>query len=241
MKNILITGVSRGLGLQIAKELLETGNCVYGVSRSSTPELEQLLADYPSQMRWISYDLSDSKSIRKVIFKDWLSFDTVLHGFVNNAAFAYDDIITNANVDQLSKMFDVNVISPMIMVKYTIRQMLLHRVKGSIVHLSSISAHTGYKGLSMYAATKGALEAYSKNTAREWGEIGVRSNCLVAGFMETEMSSTLSDSQKNRIFNRTSMKKPVSIESVASTICFLLSDGASSITGQLIHVDNGTI
>jgi 3-oxoacyl-[acyl-carrier protein] reductase len=154
---------------------------------------------------------------------------------------AYDDIVTNLNLDSLEKMYMVNVFTPMMLTKFVIRQMLLHHIKGGIVHISSISVHTGYKGLSMYASTKGALEAFSKNTAREWGEIGVRSNCLVAGFMETEMSSSLSDNQKNRIYKRTSMKQPVDVNSVAKTILFLLSDDAKSITGQNIHVDNGTI
>ena len=138
-------------------------------------------------------------------------------------------------------MYAVNVFSPMVLTKYAIRQMLLHGVKGSIVNISSISVHTGYKGLAMYASTKGAIEAFSKNMAREWGERGIRSNCLVAGFMETEMSSTLSDEKKNRIYKRTSMKKPVEINSVAETVCFLLSKKADSITGQNINVDNGTI
>jgi 3-oxoacyl-[acyl-carrier protein] reductase len=93
----------------------------------------------------------------------------------------------------------------------------------------------------MYASTKGALEAFSKNTAREWGSLGIRSNCIVAGFMETEMSSTLSSEQKNRIFNRTSLKKPVSIDSISETVNFLINKGAESITGQNIFIDNGTI
>jgi 3-oxoacyl-[acyl-carrier protein] reductase len=119
--------------------------------------------------------------------------------------------------------------------------MIFNRTKGSVVHVSSISVHTGYKGLAMYAASKGALEAFSKNTAREWGDKQIRSNCLVAGFMETEMSGTLSDEQRNRIFKRTSLKVPTTLNSVAKTVCFLLSDGAESITGQSIHVDSGTI
>jgi len=119
--------------------------------------------------------------------------------------------------------------------------MLLNKVKGSIVHLSSISVHTGYNGLSMYASSKGALEAFSKNTAREWGRRGIRSNCIVAGFMETEMSNTLDSSQKNRIYQRTSLKKPTSKESVSNMISFLLSNKSESITGQNIHVDSGTI
>jgi 3-oxoacyl-[acyl-carrier protein] reductase len=138
-------------------------------------------------------------------------------------------------------MFGVNVFSPVILTKYSIRNMILNKVKGSIIHISSISVHTGYKGLSMYAASKGALEAFSKNTAREWGELGIRSNCIVSGFMDTEMSSTLSESQKNRIYNRTSLKKPVNPKSIASTISFLISDEAESVTGQNIFVDSGTI
>ncbi|MEO0075383.1 MAG: SDR family oxidoreductase [candidate division WOR-3 bacterium] len=239
--NILLTGVSKGLGLKTTESLLKKGWTVYGISRSQTANLEELLLQYPDNLKWLQYDLSNGQDIKKSIFKDWIGFDTPIHGFVNNAAIAYDDIITNLNLVSLEKMYHVNVFTPMMLTKFVLRQMLLHNIKGSIIHISSISVHTGYKGLSMYASTKGALEAFSKNTAREWGEKGIRSNCIVAGFMETEMSSTLSDNQKNRIYQRTSLKQPVDIDSVTETIRFLLSDESKSITGQNIHVDNGTI
>jgi 3-oxoacyl-[acyl-carrier protein] reductase len=239
--NILITGISKGLGLQITETLLKNGWSVYGISRSKSKDLNSLLLSYPENLKWLQYDLSDSESVRQIIFKEWIGFETPIHGFINNAAVAYDDIITNLNFDALEKMYRVNVFTPLMITKFVLRQMLLHEVKGSIVHLSSISVHTGYKGLSMYASTKGSLEAFSKNTAREWGEKGIRSNCLIAGFMETEMSSTLSDNQKNRIYQRTSLKLPVDISSVANTIEFLISDKSKSITGQNINVDNGTI
>jgi 3-oxoacyl-[acyl-carrier protein] reductase len=239
--NILITGVSKGLGLQLADNLLGNGHNVWGISRSKSDKLDHLLNSYPNRLNWLSLDLSDTDNIRNLVFKEWIGLKTPLHGFVNNAAMAYDDIVTNLNIEPLEKMYSVNVFTPMMISKYVIRQMLLHHIKGSIVHLSSISVHTGYKGLSMYASTKGALEAFSKNTAREWGELGIRSNCLVSGFMETEMSSALTNDQKNRIYNRTSLKKATDIESVAEMIAFLLSDKAKSITGQNIHVDSGTI
>ena len=241
--NIFVTGISKGLGLETARIALLRGMTVYGVSRSMTTELEQLMAEFPITLKWMALDLAqDDLDVRKVLFKsDFISNSVPLHGFVNNAAIAYDDIVTNLNQDRLTQMFKVNVFMPMMITKYAIRNMIFNRIKGSIVHLSSISVHTGYKGLAMYAGSKGALEGFSKNTAREWGEQGVRSNCLVAGFMETNMSSTLSTDQKNRIYNRTSMKKPTTLQSVAETILFLLGDGAESITGQNIHVDSGTI
>ena len=240
-KNILLTGCSRGVGLETTKILINKGYNVYGVSRKLTDEYQELLTAYPKQVFFKSYDLVNVVDIHKDLFKNFISNSVPLHGFINNAAIAYDDIITNLNIDKLDMMYKVNVFSPLNITKYAIRNMIYNRINGSIIHISSISVHTGYKGLSMYASSKGALEGFSKNTAREWGEKGIRSNCLVAGFMDTDMSSTLPDDMKNRIFQRTSMKKPTELSSVANTIEFLLSDSSNSITGQNIHVDSGTI
>ena len=241
MKNYLITGVSRGLGLEIAKTIIENGDFVFGVSRTSSPELENLQKQYPNSIKFLNFDLTNADNVKEKIFKEFIGLKTRLDGFVNNAAMAYDDIITNLDCTKLEQMYKVNVFAPMMTTKYTIRNFLLNNVKGSIVHISSISTHTGYKGLAMYASTKGALEAFSKNTAREWGERGIRSNTVVAGFMETSMSATLSSEQKDRIYKRTSLKKATTLKSVAETVAFLLSDKAESITGENICVDSGTI
>lgn len=239
--NYLVTGCSRGVGLEICKVLLEQGHIVYGIARSYSEEFMHLESDFKDKLYFKSIDLSDSGNVQKRVFKDFINNKIQLHGYVNNAAMAYDDIITNLNLERLQAMYDVNVFTPMMITKYVLRNMLLHHTKGSIIHISSISAHTGYKGLAMYASSKGALEAFSKDTAREWGELGIRSNVVVPGFMETAMSSTLTDEQKSRIYKRTSLKAATSVNSVAETVAFLLSDKASSITGQNIHVDNGTI
>ncbi|RHI08333.1 SDR family NAD(P)-dependent oxidoreductase [Bacteroides sp. AM16-24] len=239
--NYLVTGCSRGVGLEICEILLAQGHCVYGVARGYSDEFIALEKTYSGRLFFKSVDLSDSDCIRISIFKEFISGKIQLHGFVNNAAMAYDDIVTNLSLPKLQTMYAVNVFTPMMITKYVLRNMLLHHTCGCIVHISSISAHTGYKGLAMYASSKGALEAFSKDTAREWGELGIRSNVVVPGFMETAMSSTLSQDQKDRIYKRTSLKKATSIRSVAETVVFLLSDKACSITGQNIHVDSGTI
>ena len=239
--NILVTGCSRGVGLEICNVLLAQGHTVYGVARTHTDEFKVLEEKYADHLFFKSIDLSDSEGARKSVFKEFITNDIVLDGFVNNAAVAYDDIVTNLNLDKLKAMYDVNVFTPMMITKYAIRNMLLHKTKGSIVHISSISVHTGYKGLAMYASSKGALEAFSKNTAREWGQLGIRSNVVVPGFMATAMSASLTEEQRSKIYARTSLKAATDVHSVAETVAFLLSEKASSITGQNIYVDNGTI
>jgi 3-oxoacyl-[acyl-carrier protein] reductase len=239
--NILLTGCSRGVGLEIGNVLLQQGHTVYGVARSYTDGIKVLEVQHINKFFFKSVDLSDTDNIHQLVFKEFVNNNIPLTGFVNNAALAYDDVITNLNLKRLEDMYAVNVFSPMILTKYAIRNMLLHHTQGSIVHISSISAHTGYKGLAMYASSKGALEAFSKNTAREWGELKIRSNVVVPGFMETAMSATLSEQQKDRIYKRTSLKNPTDVHSVAETVAFLLSEKAHSITGQNIHVDSGTI
>jgi 3-oxoacyl-[acyl-carrier protein] reductase len=240
MKTFLLTGVSSGVGIHILKFLLNSGYTVYGISRTTTDDLTHLTSVHGSRFTHLQYDLSQSDSIKQIstyILVNKIKFDS----FINNAATAYDDIITNANIDKLVHMYTVNTIIPIMLTKLIIRNFLLYKTKGTIVHISSISAHTGYKGLSMYASTKGAIEAFSKNIAREWGELGIRSNCIVAGFMDTAMSETLTDEQKSRIYNRTALKQGTDIGCIVDTTNFLTSDISNSITGQNIFVDSGTI
>jgi 3-oxoacyl-[acyl-carrier protein] reductase len=240
-KNIIVTGCSRGLGFKIANTLAEQGANVYGVSRKLSEQYSKLMESRPNSVHFKAFDLADHKSVQQSLFNEYVSNAIPIHGLVNNAAVAYDDIVTNVSIENVEAMYAINVYSPFVLTKYSIRNMILNRVGGSIVNLSSISVYTGYKGLAMYASTKGALEAFSKNVSREWGERSIRSNCIVAGFMETDMSATLSDDERQRIYRRNSLKKSTDVDSVANTVAYLISDQSRSITGQNIHVDSGTI
>ncbi len=225
MKNILLTGDSKGLGKSIKNQLREKGYNVIGISRTSED---------------IKFDFSKSEDIKSLYF-DEIKNRGPIHGFINNAALAYDDIITNLNFESLEKMYRINVFSPMMLTKYILRDFLLNKVSGSIVHISSVSAHTGYKGLAMYASTKGSLEAFSKNTAREWGRLGIRSNIICPGFMKTNMSSSISDDIAEKIFKRNSKLSLLNVVDVANACVFLISNESNGITGEILHVDNGTI
>jgi 3-oxoacyl-[acyl-carrier protein] reductase len=240
-KTALLTGVSRGLGLAIARRLLEGGWTVCGTSRTPSAEWKALAAAHPGRAEWRACDLAAPENVEEQLFGEWLPTNRPVHAFVNNAAMAYDDLVTNVRVPRLAEMFAVNVLTPIALTRAVIRNMLFHSTRGAMVHVSSISVHAGAKGLAMYAATKGALEAFSKNTAREWGERGIRSNCVVPGYMDTEMTATLSEEQKAKIHRRASLKRATDVRSVAATVAFLLSDDAASITGQNVFVDGGMI
>ena len=241
MKYIIVTGDSRGLGFGIVSNILETTDYgVIGLSRKESDNIKNLKKKYPEKYFHFNIDLSRTREIKSFFFEKIRKVGPIF-GLVNNAAYAYDDIVSNMNIDEIEKMFSVNVFSAIELTKLCVRNMLLNNVKGSFVHISSVSAHTGYKGLSMYASTKGAIESFSKGFSREWGGQGIRSNCVAPGFMETEMSSSLTDKLKNKIYARTSLKKETSLNSVSNAVVFLLSKNAESITGEVIHVNNGTI
>jgi 3-oxoacyl-[acyl-carrier protein] reductase len=238
---VLITGVSRGVGLVMARRLAQAGWTVYGTSRRESEAFAALRDAQPERIKFQAADLSEPEVAQTTLFGSFVSSTVVLHALVNNAAEAYDDLVTNLRVDRVTRMFATNVVAPMLLTKYAIRNMLLHQTAGAIVHVSSVSAQTGYKGLAMYAASKGALEAFSKNVAREWGGRGIRSNCVAPGFMDTEMSAALTAEQREKIYRRAALATAVDPESVAATVEFLLGDGAKSITGQTLPVDAGAI
>ena len=241
MKWIIVTGDTGSLGCAIVKRILkETEFGVIGIGRRNSDSTDSLANEFPDRYRHLVFDLNNAEGV-KTFFQNQIHPIGRIFGFVNNAANAYDDLVTNLQLEPLETMYRINVFTPMLITKYVLRDMLVSGVKGSIVHISSVSAHTGYKGLAMYASSKGALEAFSKGTAREWGEMGIRSNVIAPGFMETAISAKLTDEQRNKIYKRTSLKKATSIDSVAELAVFLMSDKASSITGTTMHVDNGTV
>jgi 3-oxoacyl-[acyl-carrier protein] reductase len=239
--NILLTGATRGLGRVIAESLLRRGDHLWIIARDPDKATKELPAEWQSHTHWIEADLSDVAALKGALAGALDSNSVSLDGLVNNAATAYDDLVTNMALPELEASFRVNVFAPMELTRFAIRNMLLHRKGGSLVHVGSICSRTGYKGLAMYGATKGALEAFSRGVAREWGSKGIRSNCVLPGFMETDMSAGLTAEQREKIYQRTSLRQPTSLASVASTVCFLLSDASHSITGQDLVIDSGTL
>lgn len=241
MERVIVTGDSRGLGAEVVETLLrEEQYAIVGISRSENEQTRRVADAYPERYEHVNFDLSAPEQV-ETLYEEELASGGPIYGLVNNAAMPHDDLVTNVDVEQLRNLFDVNVLSAMMLSKAVLRDMLLNGTEGSLVHVSSVSTATGYKGLSMYGATKGALEAFSQGVAREWGERGIRSNCVAPGFMETDMTATLDEEQKDRIYERTSLGQPTDEADVAEHIAALLSPDAESVTGEVIRIDAGTV
>lgn len=113
------------------------------------------------------------------------------------------------------------------------------RREGRIVNISSIIANSGYRGLSVYAASKGGLEGFTRSLSRELGTYGITVNCIAPGFMETEMTSSLNPKDLERIKNRSALKRFPTLQEVAHATSFLLDPESAGITGSVITIDAG--
>lgn len=234
-KVVVVTGASGGLGSSIVQTLLDANYEVIGVSRRE-PKFD--VNDHQkSRFTHIAHDLADVENIHELVKKIKENNKNVF-GLVNNAAIGKDGILPTLHNSDIGYQITLNLTSPIILTKYLAREMLVAR-QGRIVNISSIIANSGYRGLSVYAATKGGLEGFSRSLARELGTYGITVNCIAPGFMVTEMTSSLSSVDLERIRNRSALKRFPSVIEVASAVKFLLAPETAGITGSVITVDAG--
>ncbi len=235
-KVVLVTGGNRGLGLSIVQSLAEAGYSVVAAARSLTPELTQLM----SEDEKVTFEALDLKEIKELYL--WSRNFTEKYGspyaLINNAAIAHDGVLGTMHESQIEEVIAVNVMATLILTKYISRSMLRNRL-GRIVNISSIIASTGFNGLSVYAASKAALNGFTKSLSRELGKVNITVNAVAPGYMETSMSAGINDTQLDQIRRRSALKRLAKTAEVASTIKYLLSDDAAAITGTVLTVDAG--
>ena len=239
MRNVVVTGGSRGLGLAIVRMLSANGDRVIAVARRSSDELDAL-ATGPREhgaVAFVACDLSDLAAIPLTVREIKKRFGPI-GALVNNAGLGTEGLLATMHNSQIEALVRLNTVSPLIVSKYIVRAMMADG-GGRIVNMSSIIASTGYSGLAAYGATKASMIGFTKSLAREVGKLGITVNAVAPGFVETDLTNSMDEKDLARIAARSALRRLTVPQDVANAVSFLLSDAAASITGTVLTVDAG--
>jgi len=242
MRNVIVTGGSRGLGLGIARKLAGEGYHVIAVARKETDQLGSALREAESasagSFHFVPFDLAKTEEIGHLVRKIRKDFGAI-YGLVNNAGMSFDGSLALMPNAQIETLVRLNTVSPIVLTKYVVRSMMADG-GGRIVNIASIVGFTGYSGLSVYSATKASLIGFTRSLAREVGRMGVNVNSVAPGFVDTEMTQGLKDEQRQQITRRSALRRLPEIDDVANAVEFLLGCKSKNITGTVLTVDAGS-
>jgi 3-oxoacyl-[acyl-carrier protein] reductase len=241
MRNVIVTGGSRGLGLAMGGALAAAGYRVIAVARKNSTELTaaaaKAAADGGGAIEFRACDLSDLEALAPLVRSLRADFGA-LYGLINNAGLGTSGILANMRDTEIQRLIQLNTVSPIVLSKYVVRSMMTQR-EGRIVNIASIVAATGYSGLSVYSATKASLLGFTRSLAREVGQLGITVNALAPGFVATEMTHELTEAQRQKIARRSALQRMPEPIDVAHSVVFLLGEAGRNITGTVITVDAG--
>jgi len=242
VRNVVVTGGSRGLGLGIARKLSASGFHVIAVARKCGTPLEAAIADAETRnmgpISFFGQDLAEIDALPETARALRKKFGPI-YGLVNNAGLGTSGILCNMREADIERLTRLNIVSPLVLTKHLLRSMLTVR-SGRIVNMASIVALTGYQGISAYSATKAAMLGFTRSLAREVGSLGITVNAVLPGFVDTEMTLDLDEAARRKIAHRSALGRLATVEDIANIVDYLVSDQAQGITGSLMVVDAGT-
>lgn len=230
-RTALVTGASRGIGLACAKALAAGGARVILASRDLT-KLEEAASHIPGSS-WIQLDLSSPESI-----KDAFAKAGQVDILVNNAALTKDGLALRMKKDDWDSVINVNLTGAFLAIQQVLQPMMKQRW-GRIINISSIVGQTGNPGQANYVASKAGLIGLTKSLAQEIASRNITVNAIAPGFIETDMTSVLSDELKNNMLAHIPLKRFGQPSEIAAAVKFLASEDAGYITGTVLNVNGG--
>lgn len=238
-KIVLVTGATRGIGKAIALTLGSSGATVIGTatSKAGADNISKMLVDNQILGKGIVLDVKNNDQIASLgedIKKDFGSIDIL----VNNAGITRDNILLRMKEDEWEDIINTNLSSIYKMSKSVLRGMIKKR-SGRIISITSVVGAMGNAGQSNYAAAKAGMIGFTKSLAREVGVRGITVNAIAPGFIQTDMTDSLPDDQKEALASQIPMGRLGTTDEIAQAVLFLAGDGGSYITGQTLHVNGG--
>jgi 3-oxoacyl-[acyl-carrier protein] reductase len=236
-KVAVVSGGSRGLGRVLVERLLKDGWRVATFSRSSNDFISKLGAIAPETFLWETADLSAPDTVSGFAKRAVAHFGQI-DLLINNAGALHQELFITTPTDRISSLITSNLVAPITLTHACARAMT-RQTGGAIIGISSINAIRGYRGVAVYSAAKAGLEGFNRSLARELGPLNIRVNGVVPGFFDSDMTTQVTDENRQRILKRTPIGRLATVEDVADVVLFLASPSASVITGQTIVVDGG--
>ncbi len=238
-RTVVVTGGSRGLGAGLVRSFLESGDNVATCSRSGSANTEGWSTDFALADRFLHepLDIVDRDACSAFV-KNVIERFGRIDVLVNNAGMARDGVLALARDDDVDAVIDLNLKATLQVTRLVSRRMLLQQ-SGRIINISSVVGLSGYRGLSVYSATKAALDGLTRSLARELGSRGITVNSVAPGYMRTEMSHGLDDADLIQISRRTPLGRLGHPADVAAAVQFLASPEANFVTGHVLVVDGG--
>ena len=233
-KIVLVTGASRGIGLEAAKHFSKEGSKVIGSSRGDF-NLGELIGDESAIS--VQLDLMSKESIKN-LFADLKSEDLLPSVLVNNAGITKDQLFLRMKDEDWDDVIETNLNGLFRVTKAFIKPMVKNKF-GRVINISSVAGLMGNSGQVNYSSSKSAMVGFSRSLAKELGSRNITSNVVAPGFIETDMTTFLNDDEKVEVSKNIPMKRFGTVQDVAKCIVFLASDEANYITGQTISVDGG--
>lgn len=234
---MVVTGGSRGLGAAIVQSFLDLGDRVATCSRSATAATDAWSAGHGSRFHHETVDLADRQACAGFIHNVVERFGGI-DVLVNNAGVAREGVLALVREEDVDEVVDLNLKGTIQMTRLAVRRML-PQGSGRIITISSVVGLSGYRGLSVYSATKAALDGLTRALARELGSRGITVNSVAPGYLRTEMSHGLDEAQLVQIARRTPAGRLGEPQDVAAAVQFLASREAAFITGHVLVVDGG--
>lgn len=240
MENILITGISGGIGSAVAEKLLASGCSVIGLGRTSNDRIRGIADRYPDMLALYEADLMDAAGLPDLV-KLIVAEHGPIGGFVHCAGFDKMMPLHLTKAEDYESLWRLHALAPMLLIA-AISKKKNHADNTSIVLISSQAAHEGAMGHTAYASAKGAVEGYLAPAAAELAEKRIRINAVCFGPVKTPMAAGWMDRLTDEGMRKLLDSYPFGIgqaEDATNLICFLLSEQARWISGQIITADGG--